>query len=124
AVEYLVGVRSPHGAWWSIAYTQGDRPAVTQVAALTGVWGVTALITLPASAVAAAAAPAAGVGERLAVLVAAVAVVAATLGYGKRRAARPPGGEAVHVGVAGSPDLPVPAGSSEGVALLKQYADQ
>src|SRR5690606_4801292 len=101
AVEYLVGVRSPHGAWWSIAYTQGDRPAVTQVAALTGVWGVTALITLPASAVAAAAAPAAGVGERLAVLVAAVAVVAATLGYGKRRAARPPGGEAVHVGVAG-----------------------
>lgn len=124
AVEYLVGVRSPHGAWWSIAYTQGDRPAVTQVAALTGVWGVTALITLPASAVAAAAAPAAGVGERLAVLVAAVAVVAATLGYGKRRAARPPGGEAVHVGVAGSPDLPAPAGSPEGVALLKQYADQ
>jgi len=124
AMEYLVAWRSPHGAWWSIAYTQGDWPIVTQVAALTGVWGVTALITLPASAVAAAAAPAAGMGERLAVLAATAVVVAAALGYGMRRVARPPGGEPVHVGVAAQTDLPVPAGSPEGTALLSRYLDQ
>src|SRR5690606_21186712 len=89
AMEYLVAWRSPHGAWWGIAYTQGDWPTVTQVAALTGGWGATALIALPASAVAAAAAPAAGMGERLAVLAATAVVVAAALGYGMRRVARP-----------------------------------
>jgi apolipoprotein N-acyltransferase len=124
AMEYLVALRSPHGAWWSIGYTQADRPAIIQVASLTGIWGVSALVMLPAGAVAAATAPAGSMTERLAVLVATVALVAAALGYGRLRTRRPLAGDQVHVGLAAQPDPPVPAGAPDGAALAAKYLDQ
>ncbi|MEU8330380.1 nitrilase-related carbon-nitrogen hydrolase [Micromonospora sp. NPDC048839] len=42
--EYGASHLFPHGAWWSLAYTQADVRAVIQVTALTGVWGVTYLL--------------------------------------------------------------------------------
>ncbi|MET8203173.1 nitrilase-related carbon-nitrogen hydrolase [Micromonospora taraxaci] len=42
--EYAASRLFPHGAWWSLAYTQADVRPVIQVTALTGVWGVTYLL--------------------------------------------------------------------------------
>ncbi|MEU8289198.1 nitrilase-related carbon-nitrogen hydrolase [Micromonospora sp. NPDC048905] len=42
--EYAASHLFPHGAWWSLAYTQADVRPVIQVTALTGVWGVTYLL--------------------------------------------------------------------------------
>lgn len=42
--EYAASRLLPHGAWWSLAYTQADIRPVIQLTALTGVWGVTYLL--------------------------------------------------------------------------------
>ncbi|WP_405433258.1 nitrilase-related carbon-nitrogen hydrolase [Micromonospora sp. NBC_00617] len=42
--EYAASRLFPHGAWWSLAYTQADVRPVIQLTALTGVWGVTYLL--------------------------------------------------------------------------------
>ncbi|MEV1015370.1 nitrilase-related carbon-nitrogen hydrolase [Micromonospora sp. NPDC049801] len=42
--EYAASRLLPHGAWWSLAYTQADVRPVIQLTALTGVWGVTYLL--------------------------------------------------------------------------------
>ncbi|WP_328654730.1 nitrilase [Micromonospora sp. NBC_00330] len=42
--EYVASRLLPHGAWWSLAYTQADVRPVIQLTALTGVWGVTYLL--------------------------------------------------------------------------------
>ncbi|GAA2369268.1 apolipoprotein N-acyltransferase [Dactylosporangium salmoneum] len=126
AMEFLVGLRSPHGAWWSVAYSQADVPAVTQVASLTGIWGVTALLALPSSVAAAVTAPAGTGGERVAVLLAAAAIVAALAGYALRRRRRAALGEQVHVGLAAVEQSggPVRIDSPEGAALMSQYVEK
>jgi len=123
AMEFLVSLGSPHGAWWSVAYTQADIPAVTQVASLTGVWGISALLALPAGVAAAVTAPAGTNSERLLVLLVAVAVVAALVGYGVRRRRRADFGEPVHVGLAAVEQRggPVPIHSAEGAELVSRY---
>ncbi|MEV4824082.1 nitrilase-related carbon-nitrogen hydrolase [Micromonospora sp. NPDC049274] len=42
--EYGASRLFPHGAWWSLAYSQADIRPVIQVTALAGVWGVTYLL--------------------------------------------------------------------------------
>ncbi|MBQ1022277.1 nitrilase [Micromonospora sp. D93] len=42
--EYAASRLLPHGAWWSLAYTQADVRPVIQLTSLTGVWGVTYLL--------------------------------------------------------------------------------
>lgn len=51
--EYAASRLFPHGAWWSLAYTQADIRPVIQLTALTGVWGVTYLLLAVPIAVAA-----------------------------------------------------------------------
>ncbi|MET8123205.1 nitrilase-related carbon-nitrogen hydrolase [Micromonospora sp. NPDC005189] len=51
--EYAASRLFPHGAWWSLAYTQADVRPVIQLTALTGVWGVTYLLLAVPIAVAA-----------------------------------------------------------------------
>jgi apolipoprotein N-acyltransferase len=126
ALEFLASLRSPHGAWWSLGYTQADRPLVTQVAAATGVWGITALLVLPAGVVGAVAAPAGTAGERVALLVGTAAVVAVLVVHGYRRSRPQLPDEVMDVGLAvvEQPELPVPAGSPEGSALISAYAER
>ncbi|MEU8251820.1 nitrilase-related carbon-nitrogen hydrolase [Nonomuraea sp. NPDC048916] len=86
STEYAMSLAAPHGAWWSLAYTQADALPVLQTASVTGVWGITFLLLfVPASLVAA---------RRLWV---AGAVVALVLGHGFVRLAVPAetGGRAV-----------------------------
>ncbi|NUW33270.1 nitrilase [Nonomuraea sp. SMC257] len=82
-VEYLMALAGPHGAWWSLAYTQADVLPVLQTASVTGVWGITFLLQLVPAAVAALLAP--GATHRLHVAVTAGALVATALGYGVAR---------------------------------------
>lgn len=50
SAEYVMNLVGPHGAWWSLAYTQADFLPVLQTASLTGVWGITYLLLfVPAS---------------------------------------------------------------------------
>ncbi|MEV6925059.1 nitrilase-related carbon-nitrogen hydrolase [Dactylosporangium sp. NPDC051485] len=126
ALEFLVALRSPHGVSWSVAYSQADVPAVTQVASLTGLWGITALLALPSSVAAAVTAPAGTGGERVAVLLAAAAIVAALTGYAVRRGRPAAPGAQVHVGLAAveQSDGPVPIDSPEGAALVSRYVEK
>jgi len=54
-LEYALGWVSPHGSWGALGYTQVSWPAAIQIASVTGVYGVTFLICLFASAIALAA---------------------------------------------------------------------
>jgi apolipoprotein N-acyltransferase len=52
SAEYLESLVSPHGAWGAMGYSQVDWPAAIQLAAITGVHGVTFLLCVFASALA------------------------------------------------------------------------
>lgn len=82
-IEYLEGWISPHGAWGAMGYSQVDWPAAIQVAAITGVYGVTFVLCLFANAVALALR-----GEHLAAGIGA-ALTIAVVGGGYARLASP-----------------------------------
>lgn len=50
--EYLLSLASPNGTAGSIAYTQTDYLPLIQVSSLTGIWGITFMVTLIPAAVA------------------------------------------------------------------------
>jgi len=81
ACDYLIATVSPHGAFTSLAYTQADVRPIVQLVSLTGPWGISFLLMLPAAALAAFTAP--GMNRRavlrLATLLALVA--ASTFSY-------------------------------------------
>ena len=57
--EYAASLLLPHGAWWSLAYTQAAVRPIIQLTSLTGVWGVTYLLIAVPIALAARSRPAA-----------------------------------------------------------------
>ncbi|MFC4059581.1 nitrilase-related carbon-nitrogen hydrolase [Planomonospora corallina] len=89
--EYLMSVLGPHGALWSLAYTQAGVLPVIQLASLTGVWGVTFALTGVPAAAAALCAPGAARRARLGTALVALLLLAAAAGYGAVRLAEPPG---------------------------------
>ncbi|WP_049577723.1 hypothetical protein, partial [Nonomuraea sp. SBT364] len=52
-MEYVISLVMPHGAWWSLAYTQAEVLPVLQTASTTGIWGITFLLLGVPSAVSA-----------------------------------------------------------------------
>ncbi|MER6825043.1 hypothetical protein ABT352_03550 [Streptosporangium sp. NPDC000563] len=78
--EYVMSLAAPHGAWWSLAYTQADVLPVLQTASVTGVWGITFLLLFVPASVA--------VLRPRAAMVSGV-LVALTLGHGLVRLATP-----------------------------------
>ncbi|WP_433414165.1 nitrilase-related carbon-nitrogen hydrolase [Microtetraspora malaysiensis] len=64
SAEYLVAALTPYGAIWSLAHTQAGVPPVVQLAALTGGWGISFLLTAVPAALAVSAAPRRRAGER------------------------------------------------------------
>ncbi|GAA2132446.1 nitrilase-related carbon-nitrogen hydrolase [Glycomyces algeriensis] len=87
AVEYLGSVINAEagGEWWSFAYTQADHPAVLQLVSVTGVWGLTFLLTAVPTAAAAMLAPGAERRGRIGIAATAAACLAATLAFGLAR---------------------------------------
>ena len=53
AYEYLTAIASPHSTWGNLAYTQMNCLPVIQIAAVTGIWGISFIVFLFAGAVAA-----------------------------------------------------------------------
>jgi apolipoprotein N-acyltransferase len=53
AYEYLTAMASPHSTWGNLAYTQMNCLPVIQIAAITGLWGISFIVFLFAAAVAA-----------------------------------------------------------------------
>ncbi|MFD3402860.1 nitrilase-related carbon-nitrogen hydrolase [Kribbella sp. NPDC058693] len=107
-LDYLIASVSPHGAFTSLAYTQVEVAPVNQIVSLTGPWGLSFLLLLPATVIAA----------RKLLLIGVLAIVAAsTCVYGVVRLHGTPQSEPVKIAVlsaqgaddAGWPDAAGPA---------------
>ncbi|MER7131761.1 nitrilase-related carbon-nitrogen hydrolase [Streptosporangium saharense] len=123
AVEFVVSLTLPHGAWWSLAYSQAEDLPVLQLASLTGPWGLTFLLlgTQAALAVLPARLTPTSSGLRLAGAVA--AVLALVLGHGLVRLTAPADGSGVRVALLATddPNDPTPVNTPEGKKLLGRY---
>ena len=53
AYEYLTAMASPHSTWGNLAYTQMNCLSVIQIAAITGLWGISFIVFLFAGTAAA-----------------------------------------------------------------------
>ncbi|MDI2129939.1 nitrilase-related carbon-nitrogen hydrolase [Yinghuangia seranimata] len=124
AVEYLASLVTPHGAFWSLAYSQADVLPVLQTASATGPWGVTFLVLAVPAAAATCLAPDVTNRVRITASVAAAALLATALGYGAWRLDASAGSaERVRVAlVSTSRDRdPIPVDTPEGRDLLAGY---
>ncbi|WP_112241615.1 apolipoprotein N-acyltransferase [Kribbella monticola] len=85
ACDFLIATVSPHGTFTSLAYTQAEVRPVVQLASLTGPWGITFLLMLPAAVLAIIFAP--GVKRRavLQISIGFAMVALGTIGYGAWR---------------------------------------
>jgi apolipoprotein N-acyltransferase len=110
--EYAASLLLPHGAWWSLAYTQAGVRPIIQLTALTGVWGVTYLLIAVPIALAAHSRPAA---------VCLLALLIATGGWALTRPALDP--ERVKVGLVAleQADDGLPLDQPPGRELLDRY---
>ncbi|MEV0379176.1 nitrilase-related carbon-nitrogen hydrolase [Nonomuraea sp. NPDC050643] len=135
-VEHLITLVNPSGIIWPLATNQAEVPLVTQIASVTGAWGVEFLVLLVPCAVAAMLSPGTQGRERgqdgrqgrgrgrVRTGVVAGLVCALTLGFGAWRLAGADGGTAQRVAVLSAtryqwaPD----AGSADGQALARRYA--
>nr|BFE59824.1 hypothetical protein GCM10020063_043500 [Dactylosporangium thailandense] len=114
AGEYGISLAQPHGAWLSLSYTQADVRPVIGVAAATGVWGVTFLLTF---------APAALATLRPRALPAAAAILA--LAAAASLLAPAPGGRTIRIAVLGGPaDAELRPDSPQGQQQLRSYREQ
>jgi apolipoprotein N-acyltransferase len=123
AYEYLTAMASPHSTWGNLAYTQMNCLPVIQIAAISGLWGITFIVFLFAGA---AAALLSGAGERwqrgaLAIVVG--FVVCAALVFGKWRLQSSPTAQLVAVMlIAKDVPMSVYLGSEEqALELLGEY---
>src|SRR5947208_14575617 len=126
AYEYLTAIASPHSTWGNLAYTQMNCLPVIQIAAITGIWGISFMVFLFAGV---AAALLGGAGERWQRRLLSVAVglvICAALVFGKWRLQSNPAAQSMAVTLIAK-DVPmrVYLGSEEqALELLREYADE
>ncbi|RFU38508.1 nitrilase [Actinomadura logoneensis] len=113
-LEYVLSLALPHGAWWSLAYTQADVGPVVQTVSVTGIWGVTFLLTGVPAALATARPRAVGT---------AAVLLAAVLGFGTWRLATAPRPDGATMALLATehPNDEIDMATSEGRALLAAY---
>jgi apolipoprotein N-acyltransferase len=99
--EFLLSQVSPHGTSLSLAYSQTDLLPLLQLASLTGLWGITFLVTMIPSALAVA-----WTSRSPRVLILPAAIVIAVLTCGALRLQHPLTGPATRVGLAATDQLP------------------
>ncbi len=100
AAEYLVGLVSPHGSFGSVAYTQAGFTTILQIASVTGLAGVTFVVSLVASGLATAWLRRRAWRDFVVALAVPAAVVACIAAFGTFRLLMPPGGPGIRVGLA------------------------
>ena len=121
--EFLLSLVSPHGTALSLAYSQTDFLPLLQIASLTGIWGITFVVTLVPSALAVA-----WVRRSLPALAPALAITLAALAYGAVRLQQPLQQPAVRAGLAAT-DRGIAAAfrmenPSEALEVARAYADR
>ena len=102
AMEHLLSRLSPHGTFGSLAYSQGDVPVVLQLASVTGVAGITFLLSLVPAALAVAWCQRREARTAATALALGGVPLALALGFGLVRLAAPATGVPVAVGLAAS----------------------
>jgi apolipoprotein N-acyltransferase len=124
--EYLTAVASPHSTWGNLAYTQMNFLPVIQIASVTGLWGISFVVFLFASAVAALLSGAGKPGPRRLLAVTVGLVLCALLVFGKWRLQSNPSTEPVAVTlIAKDVPMSVYLGSEkQALELLREYADE
>lgn len=120
-IEYINTQLSPHGTFGSIAYTQMDALAILQLAAVTGLWGISFALLLVPAVLAVLAAPQVSARGRRAVAALGVVLLGSALGFGLWRL-QAPATSSVRVGLV-SLEKPIrPAlGDAAGQALQARY---
>jgi apolipoprotein N-acyltransferase len=124
--EYLNTIASPHSTWGNLAYTQMDFLPLIQIASVTGLWGISFVVFLFASTVAALFSGAGKLSQRRALAIAVGFVVCAVLLFGEWRLQSNPSAKPVPVTLIAK-DVPMSLylGSEEqAVELLREYADE
>lgn len=123
AYEYLGAVASPHSTWGNLAYTQMNCLPVIQIAAVTGIWGISFIVFLFAGAVGALLSGGGERWRRRALAIAVGIVICAVFVFGRWRMQSNPS-EAVTVTlVARDVPMSVYLGSEEqALSLLGEYA--
>jgi apolipoprotein N-acyltransferase len=125
AYEYLAATTSPHSTWGNLAYTQMNCLPLIQIAAITGLWGISFIVFLFAGAAAVLLSGAGKPWQRRALAVAAGFVVCAVLVCGKWRLQPSPSQSVAVTLIAKDVPTSVYLGSEEqGLELLNQYADE
>lgn len=97
AYEFLLSIASPHGTAGSIAYTQSAFLPVIQIASLTGLSGITFIVTLVPAGIAAAIHHRDRSLRLTAILITTIVVVG-SVGYGWIRLSTPVAGSGIRVG--------------------------
>ena len=122
--EYLTAMASPHSTWGNLAYTQMNCLPVIQIAAITGLWGISFIVFLFASAAATLFSGAGGPWQRRAVAIGVGFVVCAVFVFGKWRLQSNPPAQSVAVTlIARDVPMSVYLGSEEqALRLLGEYA--
>ncbi|WP_371405312.1 hypothetical protein OHA10_06800 [Kribbella sp. NBC_00662] len=113
ALDYLIATLSPHGAFTSLAYTQAEVAPINQIVSLTGPWGLSFLLLLPAAVIAA---------RKLLPIGVLVIVAASTCLYGVVRLHGTPESAAVRIAVLsaqGADDAGWP--NAAGPAIIERY---
>ncbi len=124
AYEYLTAMASPHSTWGNLAYTQMNCLPVIQIAAITGLWGISFIVFLFAGAAATLLSGAGGPWQRRALAIVVGLVVCAALVFGKWRLQSNPSAQSVAVTlIARDVPMSVYLGSEEqALELLREYA--
>src|SRR5262249_14053414 len=117
---------SPHGTWGNLAYTQMDCLPLIQIAAITGIWGITFIVFLFAGTTATLLS---GIGkpwQRRTLVISVGFVICAVLVFGEWRLRSNSSTESVSVTlIAKDVPMSVYLGSEEqALELLREYADE
>jgi apolipoprotein N-acyltransferase len=124
--EYLTAIASPHSTWGNLAYTQMNFLPVIQIAAVTGLWGISFIVFLFTATAGALLSGAGKPWQRRALVITVGFVVCAALVFGKWRLQANPSAQPVAVTlIARDVPMSVYLGSEEqALELLREYADE
>jgi apolipoprotein N-acyltransferase len=124
--EYLNAIASPHSTWGNLAYTQMNCLSVIQIAAITGLWGISFIVFLFAGAAGTLLSGAGKPWQRRVLAFAVGFVVCAVLVFGRWRLQTNPSAQSVAVTlIARDVPMSVYVGSEEqALELLREYADE
>jgi apolipoprotein N-acyltransferase len=126
AYEYLTAMASPHSTWGNLAYTQMNCLPAIQIASITGIWGISFIVFLFASTVAALLTGAGKPSQRRALAITVGLVVCVVLVFGEWRLKRNPSAEPVAVTLIAK-DVPMSlylGTEAQALELLREYADE